>query len=217
MKRIALVLCGATVLLFACNNNKTESATEVETTPANDTAKVQTETWVPVDSATAMKAWIEFATPGPVHQMMASWNGNWKGEMSSYMSEGAPPMVAHTTATNSMILEGRYQQSRHSGSYDNMPFEGMGTLAYDNSKKQFISSWVDNMGTGIMILKGTWDEASKTITMTGTQTDPSRGKDCNVREVYRIIDDNNHLMEMYGPDPMTGKEFKMMEIKLSRK
>jgi hypothetical protein len=29
--------------------------------------------------------------------------------------------------------------------------------------------------------------------------------------------DNNEFMEMYGPDPKTGKEYKMMEIKYSRK
>jgi hypothetical protein len=30
-------------------------------------------------------------------------------------------------------------------------------------KKMFSSSWVDNMGTGIMNMEGTWDEATKSI------------------------------------------------------
>ncbi len=31
-----------------------------------------------------------------------------------------------------------------------MPFEGMGIDGYDNLAKQYVSTWVDNMGTGIM-------------------------------------------------------------------
>ncbi len=37
-----------------------------------------------------------------------------------------------------------------------------------------------------------------------------------IRETFKIIDDNTQMMEMFsqGPD---GKEFKMMEIKYTRK
>jgi hypothetical protein len=98
-----------------------------------------------------------------------------------------------------------------------MPFEGIATVGYDNAKKVFVSTWIDNMGTGLMKTSGPWDEATKTMTLTGTQTDPARGKDCHVREVFKVVDDNTQLMEMYGPDPMTGKEYKMMEIKFTRK
>jgi Protein of unknown function (DUF1579) len=46
-----------------------------------------------------------------------------------------------------MILGGRYQQSTTKGSFNNMPFEGISLLGYDNAKKVFMNSWVDNMGT----------------------------------------------------------------------
>jgi hypothetical protein len=37
-----------------------------------------------------------------------------------------------------------------------------------------------------------------------------------LREVFKVIDDKTQMMEMYGPAP-DGKEYKMMEIKLTRK
>lgn len=220
MKRIALSLFAACLVLLACNSNekketKKEGSTD-STTIVNDN-KAPADKWVPVDSATTMKAWMEYATPGKMHEMMASWNGTWTGEITSWMSEGATPSKSTTTAVNSMVFGGRYQSSHHTSSFDGMPFEGMSWLGYDNSKKIFVSTWVDNMGTGMMNMSGPWDEATKTITLTGKQTDPARGNDCTVRETFKIIDDNNQLMEMYGPDPMTGKEFKTMEIKLTRK
>jgi hypothetical protein len=47
--------------------------------------------------------------------------------------------------------------------------------------------------------------------------DPATGRECDFKEVYKIIDDNNQVMEMYGPDPKTGQQYKSMEIKLTRK
>jgi hypothetical protein len=35
-----------------------------------------------------------------------------------------------------------------------MPFEGISTLGYDNAKKTFFSTWIDNMGTGMMVMEG---------------------------------------------------------------
>lgn len=46
---------------------------------------------------------------------------------------------------------------------------------------------------------------------------PANGKECEMREVYKIIDDNTQVMDIYGPDMKTGKEFKSMEIKFTRK
>jgi hypothetical protein len=95
-----------------------------------------------------------------------------------------------------------------------MPFEGISTLGYDNAKKVFMNSWIDNMGTGIMQLQGTWDPASKTINFTGTSVDPATGKDMNVRETFTLVDNNTQMMTMYMTQD--DKEYKSMEIKFTR-
>jgi hypothetical protein len=45
-------------------------------------------------------------------------------------------------------------------------FKGMGMDGYDNVKQKFVSSWGDNMGTGIILLEGDYDPATKTFTYT---------------------------------------------------
>jgi hypothetical protein len=97
-----------------------------------------------------------------------------------------------------------------------MPFEGIGTLAYDNAKKEFISTWVDNMGTGVMVLTGNWDEGNKTLSLKGDCTDPGTGKDMQIRETLKVVDDKHQVMEMYMTQA-GGKEFKTMEIKSAKK
>lgn len=165
----------------------------------------------------AMKNWMEYMTPGKEHKMMASWDGTWAGDITMWMAPGAPATKSTGTSVNKMILDGRYQQSTTTGSFEGMAFNGMSTLAFDNAKKVFISTWIDNMGTGIMIGEGPWDEASKSITIKGKMIDPTTGKECGFREVFKIVDNDHQVMEMYVPDPATGKEYQSMEIKYTRK
>lgn len=219
MKRVILTSCAAALLLASCANNaeKTEQAstTTTTTTSSNDNAK--TEEWVPADSAAAVKAWMEYATPGEAHKALAMSDGNWTGESTMWMDASAAPVTSTTEATNKMMMDGRYQITNFKGSFMGMPFEGMGITGYDNHKKKYVSNWIDNMGTGMMQMEGDWDAATKTLTMNGKMADVATGKDCEMKEVFRITDADHHVLEMYGPDPKTGKQYKTMEVKFTRK
>jgi hypothetical protein len=205
------IIC-LTVLLFACKGKKA-AETQEEAKVAAATTGTQTEPGM--DSATMMKNWQVYMTPGKEHQMMASWNGSWTGEVTMWMTPGAPPTQSKVITTNKMILGGRYQQATHKGSFSGMPFEGVSTLAFDNAKKVFISTWVDNMGTGIMVGEGPWDEVTKSITIKGQMVDPSNGKLVGFREIFKQIDKDYQVMDMYGQGP-DGTEYKSMEIKYTR-
>lgn len=225
MKRFPLLAGAAMLLLAACNN---EAKTD---TPSPDSGETKKEAMVTTDantdapkpytapdSATMMKNWMAYATPGDVHKMMASWDGKWDAETSSWWSADGPPSMSKATCTSRMILGGRYQETMFAGNMMGAPFEGRGLLGYDNATKQFTSTWTDNMGTGVMVLKGTWDEATKSINLKGKMVDASTGDGVErpFREVYKVVDATHHTMEMYcyGPD---AKEFKTMEIKLTKK
>jgi hypothetical protein len=212
MKNLLFAVCAA-FLFVACDKVKMDVKTS-----SDKTDSLAKEEWKPVDSATATKAWMEYATPGEMHKMMAKSDGTWTGENTMWMENGGKPLMSKSEATNKMMYDGRYQISNHKGDFMGMPFEGMSIVGYDNSKKKFVSTWIDNMGTGIMHGEGDWNPSAKSVEFKGKMTDPSRpGKDCDFREVFTFIDDNTQKMEMYGPDSKTGKEYKTMEIKYTRK
>ena len=222
MKRITLTIAVATLLLLACSNDKKADEAKTETTTSTDTKMDETTTdpkkdaMAMPDSATMAKNWQAYMTPGDVHKMMSKWNGNWNGELSMWMQPGAPEQKSTSTAVNKMVMNGLYQQSTHTGNMMGMPFNGVGTTAYDIHKKEFISTWIDNMGSGIMVLKGPWDEATKTITLKGKMTDPGTTGDMDIKETFTIIDDNTQEMKMFMMMP-DGKEFQTMNIKFTRK
>lgn len=217
MKPLTIACCMVLLLaITACNDTPAEDATAAAKTDST-TVAAESSPKPPkqVDSATAMQNWQMYATPGETHKMMASWNGTWSAEVTSWDNPGAPPRISRGKAVNKTIFNGLYQVSSFSGDMMGMPFEGQSTLGYDNHKKVFVSSWIDNMGSGIMHMEGPWDEGSKTITMTGKMVNPATGEECSYREVMKVVDDKNQVMEMYGPDT-EGKEYKVMEIKYKR-
>lgn len=161
-----------------------------------------------------MKAWTDYMTPGEVHKMMAKWDGKWKEDVTMWMQPGTPPTKSTATCVNKMVMGGRYQQSNHTGTMMGQPFEGQGTLAWDNARKMLITTWIDNMGTGIMYLEGPWDNATKSATFKGKTTDPTTGKEMDVKEIFTVVNDNTHKLEMFMTQD--GQEFKTMEITFTR-
>ena len=163
-----------------------------------------------------MDAMTAAMTPGEPHKLLASLAGEWAFTMTMWTSPGAPPETYHGTGTYTPILGGRYVQSAAKGVMMGMPFEGMGINAYDNVTKRFVSSWIDNFGTGIITFAGTQDAATKTITYTGEMADLLQPTAMvKVRELLRFVDANTHVMEWY--ETRGGKEVKTMQIDYVRK
>jgi hypothetical protein len=217
MKALTTTCLFALLLAIAsCNDTPTEE-TAAAPKPDSTGATAESTPKPPkkVDSATQMKNWQMYATPSDAHKLMATWNGTWNAEVTSWMKPGAPPMTSKGKMVNKTVFNGLYQQSSFSGDMMGMPFQGASTTGYDNHKKVFVSSWIDNMGSGIMHMEGPWDDASKSMTMTGKMVNPGTGEECSYRQVMKIVDDKTQVMEMYGPDE-EGKEFKVMEIKYTK-
>ncbi len=167
------------------------------------------------DSATVANAWEAYMTPSKAHEMLAKDTGTWDADMTFYSPDSPEPMKYKATATYKMILGGKYQEGNYSGNMMGMPFEGKGLVAFDNATQEYVSTWIDNMGTGMLISKGKYDEASKTLTFLGTMVDPVTKKEKQIKEIITYIDENTQKMEMFDVD--NGKEFKSMEILSKRK
>src|SRR5205814_3010647 len=116
------------------------------------------------------------------------------------------------------IMDGRYIRGEVSGEMPGMgPFRGEGISGFDNVSQKFVGSWIDNMGTGIMNGVGELSKDSKTMNWSFTMTCPIAKKQVTIRQVETYPDADTMTLEMYGPDPKTGKEFKSMRIEFTRK
>jgi hypothetical protein len=120
------------------------------------------------NEAEMMAKMMELAKPGENHKMLADLAGTWSYTVKMWMNPDpqAPPMTSTGTAIRKPItgMGGRYFQmdvTGHmkmpgaDGKMKDMEFKGMSIEGYDNVKQKFVGSWIDNMGTMIMMSEGT--------------------------------------------------------------
>jgi len=167
------------------------------------------------DPAAMMKTWEKYATPGAPHQVLGKLAGKWATSNTMWMDESQPPATQTGTAEYEMTLGGRYMAQHYKSEMMGMPFEGVGTVGYDNLRQRYFSTWIDNMGTGLMTCTGTANAAGNEITFNGVMDDPMTGeKDKKFREVVKITGPDAFTFEMFETNK--GKEHRVMEIKHTR-
>ena len=166
------------------------------------------------DQKAQMDAMMKAATPGEAHKKLGAMVGTFNADVKMFMQPGAPPAVGAGVAENSWALDGRWVEQQFSGTFMNMPFHGIGYTGYDNIKKKYVGTWMDNMTTAMMVSSG--DASGNSITFNSTMDDPMTGKSSPVKEKVTVIDDDHHTLEMWGAGP-DGKMYKMMDITYTRK
>lgn len=175
--------------------------------------------------AEMMAKMMELAKLNENHKLLAGLAGTWTYDIKMWMNPdpNAPPQQSKGTAVRKPMMDGRYfigeftgkmQMPGPDGKMKDMTFKGMSFEGYDNAKQKFVSSWIDNMGTGIMMSEGTYDPATKAFTYT-SEIEMMPGMKQKVREVIKIVDNNHHTFEWY--EDRGGQEAKTMEINYTRK
>lgn len=181
------------------------------------------------DMQKMMQQMAEMSKLNENHKLLSSLDGNWDYSIKFWMNPDpkAPPQESTGTATRKTIMDGRYvmmdvsgnmKMPDETGNMKDVEFKGMGLEGYDNMKKKFIASWIDNMGTGIEFSEGTYDPATKTFTYS-MEMEPMPGMKTKVRELVKLVDDNHMMLEWYETPQGKGKgkERKTMEINYTKK
>ncbi|HTM58176.1 MAG TPA: DUF1579 domain-containing protein [Candidatus Udaeobacter sp.] len=164
-----------------------------------------------------MEKMMKAATPGAQHALLAKMAGEWNCTVKYQTDPSKPAQESQSTAVITTLMDGRYIQEVDAGQMSGMPFSGMGVSGFDNVSGKYVSTWIDNMGTGIMTSVGTADASGKVISWNATMNDPVTGKPAKSRMVTTFIDDNHHTFEMFGVPPGAKKEMKVMTIDYARK
>lgn len=175
----------------------------------------ETEPKMSPEAKAMMDAWMKYMTPGDAHKRLDAMVGTWEAKVTSWMAPGAPPQVSNGVSENRWVLGSRYLEQNFSGSFNGMPFSGIGYTGYDNAKKEYFGTWMDNMSTGIMTSTGNTADG-KIWSYKSTMTDPMTGRDTPGETKITVADADHQVMEMWGAGP-DGKMFKMMQIEYSRK
>ena len=176
------------------------------------------------NEAEMMKQMMELAKLNENHKLLKDSVGTWSYTVKMWMNgdPSSKPEESRGIAKRTAIMDGRFvvmdvagrmQMPGADGKMKSMTFKGHGLEGYDNVKKKFVGTWMDNMGTGIMMSEGNYDPATKTFTY-NSEMEPIPGMKTAVREVLKMTDKNHMTFEWY--ENRGGQEVKTMEINYTR-
>jgi hypothetical protein len=198
------LVAGAIAIAQDSNSSKSKQAPETQLPPG----------WTQDD----LQAMISAGTPGKMHQFLAKDVGAWTGKATMWMAPGAEPTKSESTATVKPMLDGRFTQCEVKGEMPGMgPYVTIGIVGFDNVSKKFVANWIDNHGTGMMNGTGELSRDGKTLTWKFTYNCPITKKPALMRQIETATGPNTKTLEVFGAEPKSGKEFKMMQIELTKK
>jgi hypothetical protein len=204
---IALVAAAAVATsLLASQDNQSKPPGKVTEPPQHDMTREQMK---------EMEAWQNYAKPGLPHMQLHKFAGSWNIVAREFDGEN---VVRESKGTSEfkMTMGGRFLvETVEAEGFAGQTFQGRGTMAYDNIKKKYVSTWYDNMGTGIAYAEGTADEQGTVFTMDVDMPDPVNQRYKNTREVFRMTGADSIIAEHF--DTRNGKSVKVFEVSYSRK
>jgi len=220
LKSVAVLLASASLALPAFG----QGTPSPMASPAAAVTSAVAPTGQPND-AELMQQMMELSKLNENHKLLGDMAGTWSYVVKMWMNgdSSSKPNESKGTAVRKAMMGGRFfaldvsgnmEMPGQDGKMKNMTFKGMGIEGYDNVKKKFVGSWVDNMGTGIMTSEGDYDPATRTFTYTG-EVEMIPGMKQKIREVLKVVDKDHHSFEWY--EDRGGKEAKTMEIAYTRK
>ncbi|QEH31985.1 hypothetical protein OJF2_04520 [Aquisphaera giovannonii] len=157
--------------------------------------------------------------PTAEHKILAAEEGTWDATIKSF--EAGPesaPTVSKGVEVNTVMAGGLWVASSFKGDFGGMTFEGRGQYGYDPYKKKYVGTWVDSMSPSLIVLEGTYDAATKTLSYAGDGVCPIDNSKLGMRMVTVAKEDGRRVFTLYATGtPTGGKEAKMMEIEYTKR
>ena len=215
----AVVLCGLIVWARPAQSQESKGDGTGMKAPSPEEMKKMQE---------GMKKWQDSIAPGKHHEALNHFVGSWKTTTKLYWGEPGSPAIETTGASDiRWVLGKRFLVEEHHGEMmmpdesgatemKKVPYEGIGTMGYDNLRNMYVSSWISNLQTNLMTMKGVADPSGMVFRAWGEMDEPMLdvyGR--YVEFVTRIINDDKHVFEII--DLHAGDDYKVMEITYERK
>lgn len=164
--------------------------------------------------------------PGPHHQHLNEFVGEWKTTMRMWIAgPNGPATESHGESNVKSIFGGRFIMEEHradvmmpdeTGQIKKHQFHGIGLTGYDNVKNLYTSVWIDSMSTQMITSTGARHPETGLYSFYGTMDEPMLGvHDRMVKYEHKFMGPDKHLMTVY--DLHLSDDYKTFEILYERK
>lgn len=164
------------------------------------------------DMQKEMEQWMALASPGEHHAVLDKSVGKWTAKTSFIMDPSQPPTEGEGTMTSEWVLGKRFVKSDfYMKDMMGMEFQGLAYAGYDNMKGEYVSTWMDTFGTGILMMTGTHE--GNTAVMQGDAVSPEGPYTMKIVTTWH---DDDHFTDVFYDKVGDGEWRRSGEIKYTR-
>ncbi|MFN0204759.1 MAG: DUF1579 family protein [Planctomycetota bacterium] len=152
------------------------------------------------------KGWaryMELMKPSETHkfldQFVGKWNMTTRMWMGASTGDPTPPMEdTKGSCEANWLYDGRWIQSKTKFNMMGMAVESTVLMGYDNYKKKFVFSKVDNVTTNMLFAEGVLDRTGKNLVFYGPLDEPITNEhDKPVKYAYRMLNKDKYVLEIH--------------------
>ena len=201
-----LLRCVSVLLLAGISSCATPKPRE--TAPAVPSAEEQ---------QALMMAMMTAGVPGPEHEKLMAWAGDWTVKLRMRMAPDAPWEESAGTSKWSKALGGRFIVQKLSSNMNmggmEMQWDGLELFGFNNVTQEFEAWWFDSMSTTGLYTHG--KEVNGVIELRGLMKDPISPEGRPALFTLRPVDENHFFSEGYDTIPPHGL-IKVIELEFTR-
>jgi hypothetical protein len=146
----------------------------------------------------------------PEVEVLAADAGRWRATIEVWPERGAAGQMSEGTLVCRMCGPWLVSDFKNETS----GFEGHGISGWDSVHGRYVSTWVDPLRRGLVVMQGRWDEQARTMSFVGEMTRPD-GSRMRWREVTERPEDDVRVFRSFVPSP-EGGDFEVMTVRYKR-
>ena len=168
-----------------------------------------------VDMKTMMERAREFTQPGPEHELLQRFVGEWRTEQRiTMMGAETKPELGRSSCGE--LMDSRWVRCQGSGSMMGMSLQTFLIIGYDRFKKSYVTTMLGTMDTALLSSEGDLDPSGKVLITYGTLDEYLTGEhDKMVKYVWRFLSEDEILMEVHDL-PIGESNTKVVETRYIR-
>ncbi len=121
-------------------------------------------------------------TASRAHEWLAKGVGTWTVKGLYYVGPGQEPLDASGTERVEMMGPFWQRGDLRIELFDTI-IVGVTYLGFDPQRQVFVSTWIDSANPYLYRYEGSYDEATRLLSLAGTNTDPGTGKPATYRSL----------------------------------
>ncbi len=150
---------------------------------------------------------VPIISPSPEHEILTREVGTWVAEGRWYPGGPDSDPVAFQGEETCRMVGDFWLVTDYRSEMFGQAVAGHSQLGFDPDRGVYYGTWIDSMAPSLLMLEGSYDDETQTLTLVGTMTDPKSGRKEPIRLQTTYVSETTKRFSMAITSPDAPGQF----------